>query len=106
MTGLPDGQTCYFAATAVNQAGTESGTSNEAIALIESDVLTLQTVGGPVYAQAFTQNALGMIAVGNVPAGMACDPTQFIRAFGSDEVRYVVPGLGYAQAVVSVCVEQ
>jgi len=76
VSGLSDGD-WYFVATAVNDQGTESDYSGEAMKSIVTKPqppTMLKTVASTVYGISQSDDRLALYPIGTVPAGTPCDP--------------------------------
>ena len=93
LNGLPDGVTCYFAVSAVNESGLESELSNEATKLMPGvnvvpeppTDLTVQPEDLVVYGITQTPDFIALTPRGTTQAGVACDGTMSVLG------RYRVP---------------
>lgn len=81
--------TWYFAVTAINSVGAESGKSNVVSKTIQGNSGGPVTLGGPCFNPAFTTDHFLPLEVCSVVAGKACDPSQQLT-FGGKTYMAVV----------------
>ena len=108
VTGLNEGETYHFVATAYNQQGTESVYSGQATKTIE--FVTPNPPGGltvvalTAYYVIQQPGVFAMIAIGTVPAGTPCDSAQYVNGYNAVDTTLVdYTGTVRPQVVVAQC---